>query len=374
MLWSKRIDNVLKYIMWPLKSSRKKIELNDPTSILILDFHMLGDIVMLTSLLIGIRNKHPRARIGLVAQESAKVVLKNHPNLYDLHYVVDAPWVSYRYTLQSFYNLSKLLYRLRKSSWDWGIEVRGDLRQILFLRLCLVTRRIGFNFTGGEWMLTDVVTTNSNHRHIVDHHNQILNYLYPAKIKKYIVPKLWLSITEQAEVRKSISYIGLHLGASLPLRKLPKEKSLELLDVILENTDETILLFQSYRNEKLQSWLFNNVDILYKNRLEVNYFELRQFIAQIAKCSVFIGLDSFGGHVAAALNVPVLSVFGPAFCYTCQPLNNNVSIISIPDDNVSCRGCDQVNCTNAEFQYCYKNIDFNDKFRTELISILHSTS
>ena len=141
----------------------------------------------MTPLLIKLRQKNSSARIGLVAGPWAQEILDNHPNLFDEFYEVTAPWVKYDYRLSNLRALWKVLLELRKTEWDWGIEVRGDLRQILMLFFAGTHRRISYDFTGGEFLLTDVVPDDGKPKHVVDHHIQIIKHLYPDnEIGKYM--------------------------------------------------------------------------------------------------------------------------------------------------------------------------------------------
>ena len=162
---SKKIRNLINFLPYSIFSSEKTIPPRNPSSILILDFHLIGDIVLLTPVLNELRKNNPNAHIGLASGVWAKHVLKNHPDLYDSFYPISAPWVTYSYNLKSWYLLLCALIDIRKSKWELGIEIRGDVRQILMLRMCNAKHRVGYDFTGGSRLLTSVVKDDGNIKH-----------------------------------------------------------------------------------------------------------------------------------------------------------------------------------------------------------------
>jgi len=368
---TKWIDDVLRFIFFPLLK-KKCDKYITPKSILIFDFHLLGDIVMLTPLLIALRGRYPDAYIGIAAGSWASDVLMYHPNLYDEHIVVSVPWVKKKNRLKKYINLLVLLSKIRKGKWSWGVEVRGDIRQIYLMFFSGIGRRIGYDFTGGGWLLTDTVQDDGKYKHIVEHHYQIAKSLFHNScVLNDFYPKLWLSSEEEQIVKYSKQHnrktIGVHLGASLPLRILPKSKALELLHVLLEKSDRKIILFQSVEIVQYLDDITMLLSKKYRKQLIIQSLELREFIVKIASCSLFVGMDSAGGHIAAALGVPVISIFGPAEYELVKPIGKSIKIVTAHDNDVHCRPCDQIHCKNGTFQYCYKYLDFESSFKDIVI-------
>ena len=97
-------------------------------SILVVDLHMIGDIVMLIPLLKELKNKYPESNLSLLSGSWAPVVLKEL-NI-DNFFILDAPWVKSN-TISSWLNLFRTIVKLRKFKWELTIDVRGDLRNSL---------------------------------------------------------------------------------------------------------------------------------------------------------------------------------------------------------------------------------------------------
>lgn len=80
---------------------------------------------------------------------------------------------------------------------------------------------------------------------------------------------------------------------------------------------------------------------------------LRNLPGELARCGMFIGADSGLLHVACALRVPSVGIFGPNVPARSAPRSSCLSIVDVPRD---CRPCDQT----AACPYgraCYGEID-----------------
>jgi ADP-heptose:LPS heptosyltransferase len=138
----------------------------------VFDFHLIGDIVLLTPLLKALRERYPDAHLCLVAGPWAAELLAGTDWVSVLE-PFEAPWVKYGQGWRGLWRCLRLLWTLRKTHWDWGIEVRGDVRQIALMFFSGAKRRIGYAFTGGQQLLTDVVPDDVQQPHLLDHNRRI---------------------------------------------------------------------------------------------------------------------------------------------------------------------------------------------------------
>jgi lipopolysaccharide heptosyltransferase II len=320
-------------------------------SLLIFDFHRIGDIVLLTALLISIRKKYKTHKITLVAGQWAQAVLENNLRLIDKLIIFNAPWVTGRYSFHSILSIVKLINQMRKNQFEFGIEVRGDLRQILLMHLCGIKRIIGFLFTGGEAILTDPVPYDNSCKHLIDFHKNIARYLNCPTTP--FVPEILLSDNEKQILLHNRSkyrkIIGIHPGASNRLRILPYSTMVQVINELYKSNWK-IWIFQGpqedFHVKKIVEKCTVNPHVINTN--------LRDYIVHIASCTVVLSMDSACGHIASALNVPSVVVFGPAKYEFCKPIGKKVTIVQLED--VPCRPCNQKECIHHIYHYCMKGI------------------
>jgi len=337
---------------------KKKKRATNYAKILVFDFHLIGDMVLLTAFLEHLRIHFPCSKIHLVAPTWSDPILQN-TNYVDTIHFFEAPWVKKQNHLSGIRNLLKLALRLRKVKFDLGIEMRGDLRQLMLLWLCNPIEITGFSFTGGNRIITNPVPDSGNIYHLLLHHKKILDVVSQTTTPvEEFVPKLSLSTSERFTVRhlrrtrqqSGRKIVGLHPFASSGLRMLDEVAIYDLIKQI--STSFHVIIFFTKDVLHLK-------DQLIPPGLDVELFSgtLRQFIVQVASLDLFVGMDSGGGHIAAGLGVNVVSIFGPANDFYCKPIGTGtVTIVKLLDSEVPCRPCDQIHCTNRSYKKCLRDL------------------
>ena len=67
-------------------------------------------------------------------------------------------------------------------------------------------------------------------------------------------------------------------------------------------------------------------------------------------------MDSGAAHIAAAVNIPVIVIFGPTNDFLYKPIGKNVKVIHLADSAVPCRPCFQVKCVNPIYKKCLEDV------------------
>ena len=147
-----------------------------PKKILFIESHLIGDVVMAIPALQALRARADPSHITLVAGPWAKDLLGNQ-DLVDEFVETRFPWSAYDYSILNIKSLLTVLRKLRRTHWDVGIDCRGDIRNIFFLYFTGAKRRVSYNFTGGEYLLTDVIRDVPHLEHIIDHNLNVATQL-----------------------------------------------------------------------------------------------------------------------------------------------------------------------------------------------------
>jgi heptosyltransferase II len=327
--------------------SRCSTPVTDVKSILIVDLHLVGDIVMLIPLLQAVRRRYAFAKITLIAGPWAVPILMG-ANLVDELIPFTAPWVKKTQWMRAVSDCLALIGNLRKRKWDIGVDVRGDIRQIIILALSGSQRRIGFDFTGGAALLTDVVPDDGIIHHILDHHQRIARAMDAWNEDKFL-PRIWLTSDESLAVANEPSFIGFHFGASLSLRRLPPSEAAMLIR-IFERDVRQLVLFSAPDLEEYIIAVIRLIPVELADRIQIWKGDLREMCVKISSASLMITMDSGPGHIAAALERETVVVFGPNLPKYTGPQGENVRFLE--DADVLCRPCDQHSCSNPVFQAC----------------------
>ena len=73
---------------------------------------------------------------------------------------------------------------------------------------------------------------------------------------------------------------------------------------------------------------------------------LEELPAVFEACTLVVGLDSGAVHIAAAVGVPTVVLFGPAEPDRVRPISDRSAVVI--KDGYWCRPCDQVHCAQPE--------------------------
>lgn len=327
-----------------------------PRTILIFDFHLIGDVVLLTPLLRVMREAYPEAHIALVAGPWAREILSG------THWVDEiipfvAPWVKYGQGWRGWLRSIELAATLRRRKWDLGIEVRGDIRQVLLMAFTGTRRKVGFDFTGGGPILTDVIFDDGILAHLSVHHQRIAEHLGLWPIGRAYQPELRLTEEEKVSANQIDEYIGFHFGASLPLRRLPKDEAINLIRRVATQFDKSLVLFIPPDDSGLAREIFDCLPSIIQSRTNLWSGDLRSMIVKLSRAIMLYCMDSGAAHIASALGVPVAVIYGPALSTYVRPIGDNVTIIE--KHNIHCKPCDQKHCHNSLHQCCLLNL-FDD--------------
>jgi heptosyltransferase-2 len=323
-----------------------------PQSILLVDLHLLGDLVMLVPLLRVIRRFHPNAHVGLMAGPWGRTILTG-TGLVDEFITLRAPWVTKGQGAAGVRGLLRAIRTSRGRTWDWGIDVRGDVRNALLLALARSKRRVAYAFSGGAALLTDVVPDDGVLRHIIDHHAALAEYLCMPMTAEERIPSLGHSEKVRAKPRGS-RLIGFHFGASMVLRRMPLEEACSLVLSFQEQQDTRLILVDAPEIRDLNSALLARLPANCAARIERWEGTLGELMTFLKTLDKFYAMDSGPAHLAAALGVDTTVFFGPHLSFAVRPTGRNITVVERAD--VPCRPCDQHRCTNVKYQECLSQV------------------
>jgi ADP-heptose:LPS heptosyltransferase len=310
-------------------------------------------MVMLLPLLRVIRRFHPTSHIGLMAGPWSRDILAP-TGLIDEFIMLRAPWVTKGQRARGIPSVLRAIRASRSRNWDWGIDVRGDVRNALLLALARAKRRIAFNFTGGAALLTDVVPDDGQLRHIIDHHADLARYLGMPMTRDEHIPALGNPQSPVSKPFGSRRLVGFHFGASMVLRTMPLEEACALVLSYQDEGDAHLILVDAPDVSALNTALLGRLPAKIASRIERWQGSLNEFVALLRTLDKFYAMDSGPAHLAASLGIDTTVFFGPHLSLAVRPMGRKVTVIERED--LPCRPCDQHRCTNATYQKCLTEV------------------
>lgn len=280
--------------------------------ILVEVMHGLGDTVCSLALLKGIRYLFPNAKLTVLCKMNAgRDIIKSSHILVDEIIVIDI--------YKSIINTLKTIDYLRKQKFDLGISVAITpvKKSQLFMKLCGVKQHIGFQASGTNKFDYDI--------HFVEANVRTLG----LEVSDELRPQLYVDIDSDKSIchyfdglDQSRPIIGLCIGNADPSltnrwlrtgRVFPRAWGItrmhNLLELLVKDGNQIVLIGGPQEIPLLEE-LTEFLKLPQVINL-VGKCSIKESIAAIKRCTCSIGIDTGMQHIAGALSVPTISIFGP---------------------------------------------------------------
>ncbi len=343
------------------KGKEKTICKEDVRNILILRLDGLGDLVMSTPSFAAIREYFPASNICLLAGSWSRELVEAMPFFDKISYF-DAPWFV-KGKKGWFMSLTRELKRIRWDGYDLAIDLRGDFRNNIFMYLCGIKYRVGYDITGCDSLLTHVIPIGSRH-HARDMNLALLN-LFGINEKREPDLKICLGEENRAAVdnffiRTSVEMgtppiVVIHPGAKWDGRHWVPDRFSSIGDRLIEKFRAKVILAGGPNDLPLA----REIKAAMKQRAEIfDGNSIVDFCALLERAHVFIGVDSGPMHIATAMGIKVVALFGPGDPDAVGPYGGDYVVVTRRDE-FSCSPCSQKQCKRLDGN-CMSAIEIED--------------
>ncbi len=294
----------------------------------------LGDIINSALILQFIKQAYPDAHIEWICEEAFAPIIQEHPDLYAVHTVA----IKRAKKTKSLSLLLQTISKLRSlGEYDKIIDLQG------LLKSAIVARLIGKNIYGfDKESIREGLASYfyQSHAHIPYEENSIWRSLVlvgealDISISKEMVeakqPALFYkerdNVTQEllSATQKNIAFV---IGASWSSKTYPRENFVQLANQL----DANIILIWGTPSEKQEASLIARASS--HTRLAPK-LTLPQLTALIDTVDLVIGNDTGPTHIAWAMNIPSITLFGPTPAYKMMwEDKNHIAIESDSDVN-----------------------------------------
>jgi heptosyltransferase II len=320
--------------------------LSDPANILVVQPSWVGDAVMATPALRALRERFPSARISYLLRRYVKPIYEG------------MPWADRLLTYQpkgdKRSGTFRLGARLRTGKFDLAVLLTNSFKTALLCKLAKIPRVVGYEREGRGILLTDrLVPLRENGRYvpspIVHYYMGLPRYLGARsdslKLELFVTP------AERVEAEDVMRRAGL-VGASKPIVMLNPgaqygaakcwlpENFAAVGDQCARDLGATVVISSAPRERKIVDEILS--------RAQTPMIDLAKFTPSlgalkhlVASCDLMITNDTGPRHIAAAMDVPVVTIFGPTHPQWTEIYFAKERQVSVP---VFCGPCQKKTC------------------------------
>jgi lipopolysaccharide heptosyltransferase II len=287
-----------------------------PQSILLIKPCCLGDLIMTTPFVEVIHSAYPDAAITYVAGTWSKAIPEHHPAVQT---VIDSGTVgiSGRYNLHDY---MKLAGTLRRQHFDLAFVLDRSPMLTLLPWLAGIPRRAGPDSLGRGFSLTDRVPVSASPTELQHQAEMYLNLARAIGLpvnhpRMRFVPTKAERQTVSEPIRTRVALLpggGSNPGMELTAKRWSLERYRELTERLVHELNAEVLLIGGPDDAALNAQLLDGLHVPDGSVSNLaGKTTIGVLAAQLERCDLFIGNDSSPMHLAAALDIPVIAIFGP---------------------------------------------------------------
>lgn len=295
--------------------------------IVVLTLNHIGDVLFTEPDIAALRAGYPNATLTVVTSPEGRAVLANHP-------AIDEVWERER----TFGGWVQLTLRLRALSPSLVVSFSpSSLGLALASFLSGAPKRFGFSVRPVLKRFFTKTLPFQFERHVVDDYLALAEAAGGRTERRE--PRLFISDEETKIAREKLLELGWDgltpLLGCLPFSSVAQKEwgdknFVDLLTWVRKQFGFCPIVFGSGEEKKRAEQIAQQVDGI----SAAGVLPLRIFIAVASFCIAFIGGDSGPVHIAAALGIPTLALYGPTDPKRTGPLGEQVITVRSPTGNL----------------------------------------
>ncbi|HGJ5876113.1 MAG TPA: ADP-heptose--LPS heptosyltransferase RfaF [Arsenophonus sp.] len=306
--------------------------------ILVIGPSWVGDMMMSHSFYRTLKTLHPNAEINVMAPDWCRPLLHKMP---EVNQAISMPLGHGRLAINE---RRRLGISLRDQRYDQAYILPNSFKSALVPFFAQIPLRTGWRGEMRYWLLNDI--------HILD------KAAFPQMVQRYValaykrgsvnnvedIPKpiLWpqLSVTETEVVQSKhifhipdqLPIIGFCPGAEFgPAKRWPSYHYVKLAQLLFSADGYQIVIFGSPNDHPIGEDIRQSLSADCRRHCFnlAGKTTLEQAVNLLASCRAVVTNDSGLMHIAAALNRPLVALYGPSSPDFTPPLSNQVEIIRL---------------------------------------------
>ena len=291
----------------------------DPQRILIVQPSWVGDAAMATPALRAIRHRFPDAQISYLIKRYVKPMYTG------------MPWADRLITYRTGKTKKKagraqflgLAAKLRARRFDMAILLPGSFKAALICKMARIKRVVGYDRDGRGFLLTDKLLPARESGKFIPY--PIIKYYlglasYLGATERDLTMTLFVTDAERREADAVLARAGvgekrpwilLNPGARFGASKcwLP-EYFAEVANQLATTHDATVLISSAPKERRIVEEIYKHLTVPAVDLAKAG-MSLGALKEIVRRCDLMITNDTGPRHIAAAFDVPVVTIFGP---------------------------------------------------------------
>ncbi len=303
-------EDVLKSAEDILDKVLNKVAPRDYKRILVIRTDRIGDVLLSTPVIRELRANYPNAFIGVMVSPYCRDILDGNPDVDEV--IVYDKEIKHK----SLVGNLRFVRKLRKYKFDLAIILHPTNRVHLLSYLAGIPQRAGFDRKMGFLLNRRIPHTKERgEKHESEYGLDLLKSLNMSVGS----PVLFMPLKKESEewvkeyfkvngIKQDDKLLAINPGSSCPSKIWPLENFSKIADLLSEEYGFRVIITGGAKElplaEKVASGMRSKALVL------AGKTSVSQLASIIKRCTIFISNDSGPVHIACALRIPVISIFG----------------------------------------------------------------
>jgi heptosyltransferase III len=330
--------------------------------VLVVKLRHHGDVLLATPVFGVLKTRTPDAEIDALIYDDTRDMLEGHPAIAQVH-TIGRAWRSLGVVSRLRHELA-LWRRLRARHYDLIIHLTDAPRGAWLGRSLGATWAVAPARPGRWWKESfshQFPVLRDGRRHTVEMHLDALRRigLQPGINQRRLLIEPGAAAHEHVDALLAannlapMGFIHLHPASRWRFKCWPAALNATLIDALVGAGHRVVLTGAPAEDERAFI-----ADILGRTQSRVvnltGQLSLKQLAALAARARIFVGVDSAPMHIAAAVNTPVVALFGPSGDREWGPWNVPHRVVS--SSRHPCRPCGFDGCGGGKVSECLTSI------------------
>lgn len=300
--------------------------------ILVVKPRAIGDVLLSTAVLPNLRREFRDARIDFLVEAFASPVLEGNPFVDNV--------VTYDTRKDSSISIISMV---RKNRYDLVIDLFANPRTAVITLLSGATYRVGFPFKWRRLAYNLIVTPRSGEVHNVEFNLDAVRRLgFEALTSK---PAFYLDDKSRKFAADFLAgsnlrtgdFVTINIGGGWEIKRWPADKFTELCGMIDSRLHQRVVVLYGPSEEAEAAKISRASGAILAPRTS-----LKEMGAILKASRLLVTNDSGPMHIAAALGVPTLAIFGPTSPHLQGPYGNLSEVVR--NEKLDCLECNLIKC------------------------------
>jgi lipopolysaccharide heptosyltransferase I len=288
--------------------------------LLVIRYSAIGDCVMAAHVPSRVRRTLPNAHIAWAVESRCADVVDRETLCNAVYPIPRDTWRKARWSPNTWRANLAYYSGLRKHRFDVGLDLQGHLKTAICLRLAKPKRRLAMKATDAlAKRLNPVMPQPPQRVHCVEEALMCLSHVLESDAPSHpIMPKLE---QERLHIRQLLPEGKPWVSIAVSAGQLDKAYPMERWEIVAERlVAQDFVVAWLGGPESSAPMMAGTVDLVGK-------LSLAQSMAVIDESALVLAGDTGAGHLAAAYETPVVSVFGPTDPAIFRPYGERTRVI-----------------------------------------------